>query len=45
MLRAALERNFEIIGEALLLLERNDPETVNRIADYRNIIIFRNRLS
>lgn len=43
-LRAAVERNFEIAGEALLRLERTDPVTARRIADYRKVIGFRNRL-
>ena len=45
LLRAAVERNFEIIGEALLRLERVDPETAARITDHRKIIGFRNRLA
>lgn len=35
MLRQAVERNFEIIGEAFLRIERTDPETAARIAEYR----------
>ena len=43
-LRLAIERSFEIIGEALLRLERTDPATAGRLTDYRKAIGFRNRL-
>jgi uncharacterized protein with HEPN domain len=43
-LRRAVERNFLIIGEALLRLERTDLSTTASISDYRTIIGFRNRL-
>lgn len=43
MLQLALEREFEIIGEALLRLERIEPEALNeKIPEYRKIIGFRN---
>ncbi|MBK9573938.1 MAG: DUF86 domain-containing protein [Rhodoferax sp.] len=44
LLRQAVERNFEIIGEAIRRLEKDDPETAARITDYRRIIAFRNVL-
>lgn len=44
MLRAAVERQFEIIGEALSQLARIDPETAGQVADYRRVIAFRNIL-
>ena len=39
-----MERNFEIIGEAMRRLEKNYPDTFACIADYRRIIAFRNVL-
>ncbi len=42
MVRAAVERQFEIIGEALNQLARLAPELVEGIADYRRVIAFRN---
>ncbi len=44
MLRAAVEREFEIIGEALAQLARLDEDLASRIGDYRGIIAFRNVL-
>jgi hypothetical protein len=35
MVRAAVERQFEIIGEALGQLARLEPETAGRIGDLR----------
>lgn len=43
-LRQAIERNFEIIGEAMKRLALHDPETVARIGEHRQIIAFRNVL-
>lgn len=43
--RSAVERNFEVIGVALRLLERRDPEVAAMIPDYREIIDFRNRIA
>lgn len=44
MLRAAVERQFEIIGEALNQVEKSDPATAARIREHRRIIAFRNIL-
>jgi uncharacterized protein with HEPN domain len=44
MLRQAVERNFEIIGEAVGRLARIDPETAACIGDHPQIIAFRNVL-
>ncbi|HEY4572684.1 MAG TPA: HepT-like ribonuclease domain-containing protein [Thermoanaerobaculia bacterium] len=44
MLRSAVERQFEILGEALAKLKKSDPEIAGKIADYRRIVAFRNVL-
>jgi uncharacterized protein with HEPN domain len=44
MLRSAVERQFEIIGEALVQALRIYPELETRISDIKKIISFRNRL-
>jgi len=46
LLQLAIEREFEIIGEALFRLEKVDPETLaDKIPEYRKIIDFRNILA
>ena len=42
MLRHAIERAFEVIGEAAARLFRHDAATARRISRYRDIIGFRN---
>lgn len=44
MLRSAVERQFEIIGEALAQLAKLDDALVRRISEHRRIIAFRNIL-
>ena len=46
VLQLAVERQFEIIGEALSRLERLDPENLaKKIPEYRQIIGFRNLIA
>lgn len=44
-LRQVVERNLEIIGEALVRLRTVDPETAALITDLHRIIGLRNRLA
>ena len=44
MLRAAVERQFEIIGEAMAQLAKVDEKVVAGIGHYQRIIAFRNVL-
>jgi uncharacterized protein with HEPN domain len=44
IVRAAVERKFEIIGEALTQLAKRDPALARRVPDFRDIIAFRNLL-
>ena len=44
MLRAAVEREFEVIGEAMTRLARIDEEVAASIDGYQRIIAFRNVL-
>jgi uncharacterized protein with HEPN domain len=44
VIRSAVERNFEIIGEALNRIRRTDPATAARVPEHDDIIAFRNLL-
>ena len=44
LLRPAVERYFEIIGEGLVRLRTSDPDTLGLIPEHRQIIAFRNVL-
>jgi uncharacterized protein with HEPN domain len=44
VLRSAVERQFEILGEALNRLDRLDTALAGRIPDVRQIVAFRNIL-
>ena len=45
VLRQTIERNFEIIGEAMNRIAKLDPSTAARIGNYPRIIAFRNVLT
>lgn len=40
--KSAVERQFEILGEALNRLKKLAPELLNEISDWQSIIAFRN---
>jgi uncharacterized protein with HEPN domain len=42
MVRAATERKFEIVGEALSRIDRIDATVLERVSEYQRIIGFRN---
>jgi uncharacterized protein with HEPN domain len=44
LVRSAVERQLQIIGEALSQLAKVDPQTASNIAELRRIIAFRNIL-
>ena len=44
ILRSAVERQFEIIGEALNQMSKIDPATTNAIPQFRQTVSFRNLL-
>jgi uncharacterized protein with HEPN domain len=45
LLRSAVERQLEIIGEALSQLAKVDPQIADNVAELRRIIAFRNILA
>ena len=45
LLRSGVERKFEIIGEALNRLSRENPTVLDKIREHRNIVSFRNILA
>jgi uncharacterized protein with HEPN domain len=45
LVRAAVERKLEVVGEALNRLSREDPELAARIPDIGRVIGFRNVLA
>ncbi|MBM4066761.1 MAG: DUF86 domain-containing protein [Planctomycetes bacterium] len=44
MVKAAVERKFLVIGEAMARLKREHPEIIDKITDHEKIIGFRNVL-
>ena len=44
LLHSAVERQFEIVGEAMTQLRKRDSSLAERFTDYRAIIAFRNLL-
>ena len=44
MVKAAVERKFLVIGEAMTKLKKEHPEILDKIADHEKIIGFRNVL-
>ena len=44
MLRSAVERQFEIVGEALNRLKKDESAVLSRIPDHNRIVAFRNIL-
>jgi uncharacterized protein with HEPN domain len=44
LLRQAVERNLQIIGEAVGRLRRDDPETADRLSEHERIVGFQNVL-
>ena len=45
LLRSAVERKFEIVGEALNRIYKVAPQVLGRVREYRDVISFRNILA
>ena len=45
LLRSGIERKFEIIGEALNRIRRDEPTILDKIREHRNVVSFRNILA
>jgi uncharacterized protein with HEPN domain len=45
LLRSGIERKFKMIGEALNRIRRDDPTSLDKIREHRNIVSFRNILA
>ena len=45
LLRSGVERKFEIIGEALNRVSRDNPTVLDKIREHRNVVSFRNILA
>jgi len=45
LLRQAVERNLEIIGEAINRIAKEDRDVADRLGDYQRVIAFRNVLA
>ena len=44
LFRSAVERKFEVMGEAINRIKRDEPAILSQIRNYRDIISFRNIL-
>lgn len=44
LLRSAVERQFEVIGEAVAQLIKLDPDTGARLSEHKRVVAFRNVL-
>lgn len=44
LLRQAVERNLEIVGEVVGRLRRDDPDIASRLSEHGRIVAFRNVL-